>query len=260
MKNIFFTIIATITISMSANSQILAPSPINGTITGEHAFIDASLYSQGWGTNESKGFDFPQTDLTIWVFKTDFLNGADFPTAYDGMVVYNTGTGSTLATDLFGNGQTLSKANNGIVTTVAPGFYYFYNPMLPMTSSTEIVENGKWLPLGTGGTSSPATPSVIDYGNTEVATSTSIGGKQVYAIKGSFDTLGTNALITIPRPSGMTGYYKMTTYLNGITFRTGISTFNMDPLVTNNNVVTGNGLFSEVYPLGGYTYTLEYFK
>ena len=260
MKNYILTTIVLLFAFNLANAQINTPSSLSTTITGKHAFIDASDYGINWSSNESKGLVFPQTDLTQWVFQTEVLDGIIFSTAYDGMVVYNTGTGSTLATDLFGNGQTLSKANNGIVTTVAPGFYYFYNPMLPMTSSTEIVENGKWLPLGTGGSSSSATPSVIDYGNTEVATSTSIGGKQVYAIKGSFDTLGTNALITIPRPSGMTGYYKMTTYLNGITFRTGISTFNMDPLVITNNVVTGNGLFSEVYPLGDYTYTLEYFK
>lgn len=259
MKKNIFTIVIII-IGNFADAQINLPSTANVSITGEHAFIDASDYGLNWSNNEAKGLNFPQTDLTQWIFKTDFLNGLQFSTAYDGMVVYNTGTGSTLATDLFGNGQTLSKANNGIVTTVAPGFYYFYNPMLPMTSSTEIVENGKWLPLGTGGSSSSATPSVIDYGITEVATSTSIDGAQVYAIKGSFTTLGTDALLTIDKPSGMTGYYKMTTYQSGMTFRTGISSFNIDPLVTTNNVVTGSGFFNEVYPAGVYTYTLEYFK
>ena len=60
----------------------------------------------------------------------------------------------------------------------------------------------------------------------------------------------------------MTGYYKMTTYIGGKTFRSEISslTVNLDPLVTTVEVVTGNGLFSEVYPVGTYTYTLEYFK
>jgi hypothetical protein len=256
-KNIFTLVI--IIIGNFANAQINLPSVPNVSIIGEHAFIDASDYGINWGSNESKGINFPQTDLTTWVFKTDFLNGMQFSTAYDGMVVYNIGTGSTLATDLFGNGQTLSKANNGIVTTVTPGFYYFYNPMLPMTSSTEIVENGKWLPLGTGSSGLIIVP-VKNYSTTEIATSTSIDGKQVYAIKGAFHAGGINALVTIDKPLGMTGYYKMTTYQSGMTFRTGISSFNIDPLVTTNNVVTGSGFFNEVYPAGDYTYTLEYFK
>jgi hypothetical protein len=52
----------------------------------------------------------------------------------------------------------------------------------------------------------------------------------------------------------------MTTYQNGRTFRSEISSFDIDPLVLTNNVVLGNGMFTEVYPLGDYTYTLEYFK
>ena len=259
MKNYILTTIVLLFAFNLANAQINTPSSLSTTITGKHAFIDASDYGINWSSNESKGLVFPQTDLTQWVFQTEVLDGIIFSTAYDGMVVYNTGTGSTLATDLFGNGQTLSKANNGIVTTVAPGFYYFYNPMLPMTSSTEIVENGKWLPLGSGSSGSIVVP-VKDYTNTEIATSISIDGKQVYAITGSFHAGGINALITIEKPSGMTGYYKMTTYQNGRTFRSEISSFDIDPLLFTNNVVTGNGLFTEVYPSGDYTYTLEYFK
>ena len=82
----------------------------------------------------------------------------------------------------------------------------------------------------------------------------------MYALNGIFTTLGVNALITIDKPLGMTGYYKMATYIGGKKFRSDISSFDIDPLVLTNNVVTGNGLFSEVYPAGSYTYTLEYFK
>ena len=264
MKNIYL-IIATVTISINSYSQILAPSAINGTITGEHAFVDASLYSQGWEGNESKGLNFPQTDLTQWVFKTDFLNGADFPTAYDGMIVYNTGTGSTKVTDPFGGLEILQKANNGQVTTVAPGFYYFYNPLQPMTSSTEIVENGKWIPISNSGSGVSTTPVKNIVETNPIDTGIAIDGKTIWAIKGSFTIAPLNAtavILGLPMPVGLTGYTKMTTYKDGKTFRSDISSLTIDPLPATNTitVVTGNGLFSEVYPAGVYTYTLEYFK
>jgi hypothetical protein len=260
MKKYIFTIVVLIFTINKSNAQINTPSGLSTTITGKHAFLDASDYGINWASNESKGMVFPQTDLTQWVFQTEVLDGIIFSTAYDGMVVYNTGTGSTLTTDPFGGLEILQKANNGVVTTVTPGFYYFYNPLQPMTSSTDIVEFGKWIPLGTGA-SGVVTVPVKSYNNlTETSTGISIDGKIVYAITGEFTTLGVNALITIAKPLGMTGYYKMTTYQNGRTFRSEISSFDIDPLVLTNNVVTGSGLFSEVYPLGTYTYTLEYFK
>ncbi len=262
MKKYIFTIAIIFSIGNHAKAQINLPADPSYTILSEHAFIDASDYGRTAPNNEQKGFNFPQTDLTQWVFKVDFA-GTLFLTAYDGMIVYNTATGSTLAPDPFGGNEILQKANNGIVTTVAPGFYYFYNPTTldefgsPITG---IIENGKWLPLGSGG-SGVVTSPVKSYNNlTETSTGISIDGKIVYAITGTFTTLGVNALITIAKPLGMTGYYKMTTYQNGRTFRSEISSFNIDPLVLTNNVVTGSGLFSEVYPVGTYTYTLEYFK
>ena len=182
---------------------------------------------------------------------------------YDGMVVYNTGTGSTLATVAFGGLGQPEKADNGVQTSVTPGFYYFYNPVRldeflnPIISDT--VGFGKWLPIGTAGTGTVA--PVKNYNSsTETATGISIDGKALYAMTGSFTTLGINALVTVAKPLGMTGYYKMTTYKDGVTFRSDISKFDMDPLVLIDNVTTGSGLFTEVYPAGTYTYSLEYFK
>lgn len=238
-KNIY--LIVAIIIILNTNTlfaQVLSNGAATNGIQGENPFLDGSTNFDNSvdPSGSGKGLVFPTTDLTAFTFNTTTLFAGGFPSGLDGMIVYNATTGNTL---------TAVNGNNGIVTAVTPGYYYYYNP-----GGFDSITAGKWTPLSNG--------AVKNYSTTEVATSTSIDGKQVYAIKGSFDTLGTNALITIPRPSGMTGYYKMTTYLNGITFRTGISTFNMD-LITN-NVVTGNGLFSEVYPLGVYTYTLEYFK
>ena len=238
MKKInIIVILLVFSMSNIVRSQVLSNQDVVNSVGNSNAFLDVSTWNNST-SNDGKGLVFPTTNLTLFTFKNNDMDGINFPSAFDGMMVYNAATGNTLVA---------LNGDNGVVTAVVPGYYYFSNP-----GQTTDVTSGIWTPLSNG--------AVKNYSTTEVATSTSIDGAQVYAIKGSFDTLGTNALITIPRPSGMTGYYKMTTYLNGITFRTGISTFNMDPLVTNNNVVTGNGLFSEVYPLGVYTYTLEYFK
>lgn len=262
MKKHIVTIAIIFFIGNYANAQMNTPSVPNVSITGEHAFIDASDYGSNWPTNEAKGLIYPQTDLTQWVFKTELL-GALFLSAYDGMVVYNTGTGSTLATVAFGGLGQPEKADNGVQTSVTPGFYYFYNPtrldefLNPIISDT--VGFGKWLPIGSAGTGTVA-PVKSYNSSTETATGISIDGKALYAMTGTFTTLGINALITVTKPLGMTGYYKMTTYKDGITFRSDISKFDMDPLVLIDNVTTGSGLFTEVYPAGTYTYSLEYFK
>jgi hypothetical protein len=250
----------------SSTAQVRTNQSVTPNAIDENVFLDGSSnfdISANGSPSIGKGLSFPSTNLTEFQFiiSDDF---SDFPTALDGMIVYNVATGSTMETTPFGGiGQPL-KADNGVVTSVSPGFYYFYNPIRldeflePLPADT--VEFGKWLPLGTGA-SGVVTVPVKSYNNlTETSTGISIDGKIVYAITGEFTTLGVNALITIAKPLGMTGYYKMTTYQNGRTFRSEISSFDIDPLVLTNNVVTGSGLFSEVYPLGTYTYTLEYFK
>lgn len=264
LKSLFILSLFIGTIESKAQVQTTAiPSP--GLEVNQNPFLDASTnYDLSIDpTSAGKGMVFPRTDLTTFTFRTELMDGINFPTALDGMIVYNVATGSTMATTPFGGfGQPL-KADNGVIAAVAPGFYYFSNPirldefLQPLPADT--VEFGKWLPLGTGASGTTTTP-VKAYSATELSTGISIDGKIVYAITGTFTTLGVNALITIAKPLGMTGYYKMTTYIDGRTFRSGISSFDVNPLVLTNNVVTGSGLFSEVYPIGTYTYTLEYFK
>jgi hypothetical protein len=264
MKKNIFTIIVLIFTMIESNAQINTPAGLSTTIAGKHAFLDASDFGINWASNESKGMVFPQTDLTQWVFQTEVLDGIVFSTAYDGMIVYNTGTGSTKVTDPFGGLEILQKANNGQVTTVAPGFYYFYNPLQPMTSSTEIVENGKWIPISNSGSGVSTTPvkNIIEL--IPVDTGVAIDGKTIWAVKGSFIIAPLNAtavILGLPKPDGLTGYTKMTTYKDGKTFRSEISSLTIDPLPAVNTitVVTGNGMFSEVYPAGAYDYTLEFF-
>ncbi len=87
--------------------------------------------------------------------------------------------------------------------------------------------------------------------------------KQVHFFVAPIAPAVATAVVSLPQPvGGILGYYKMTTYVEGKTFRSEISFLAIDPssLVTTVGAVTGNGLFSEVYPAGDYTYTLEYFK
>ena len=71
MKNYILTTIVLLFAFNLANAQINTPSSLSTTITGKHAFIDASDYGINWSSNESKGLVFPQTDLTQWVFQTE---------------------------------------------------------------------------------------------------------------------------------------------------------------------------------------------
>ena len=85
-------------------------------------------------TNNGKGLIFPRADLTTWSFKVNLLDGFTFPSAYDGMIVYNMATGNTPTT---GNNSTVS-------TVVRPGYYIFSNPTGANTTS---VSSGTWVRL-----------------------------------------------------------------------------------------------------------------
>ncbi|MDD3875744.1 MAG: tail fiber domain-containing protein [Bacteroidales bacterium] len=113
-------------------AQVLTGNPVQPAIPNQNPFFDASTNhdpSVTFENNNNKGLVFPRTDLTQWEFTTDLLDGSMFPTAFDGMIVYNVGTGTTLS----GQGQ---------VVSVIPGFYYFYNP-----SGVDDISNGQWMPL-----------------------------------------------------------------------------------------------------------------
>lgn len=239
MKILKIITVLTASIVTNAIGQVrLANSIVNTVALNSSSFIDASSgSSNNSSTNIGKGLLYPRTDLTTFAtFGGSSIGLAtSYPTRYDGFVVYNTGSGNTLAT-----------AADAIIA-VTPGFWYYDN-------KSSNVKGGTWKPLGGDSTKYITSAAPI-------ATSTSIDGKQVFAVSGMFVTLGTNALVSIIMPVGMTGYYKMTTYIGGKTFRSDISEFKMTPTVPNtDNVVTGNGLFSEVYPAGTYSYTLEFFR
>ena len=136
-------------------SQVNSNGTTTANITGQNPFFDASTNFDNSIVPDSngKGLVFPRTDLTTWQFNTELLDGITFPSAFDGMIVYNIGTGTTLA----GQGQ---------VVSVSPGFYYFSNP----GASTDITA-GTWVKIGGAGVS-----NTILYGNTAPQNDIGIAG------------------------------------------------------------------------------------
>lgn len=120
-----------------AKSQIRSNNLISNLIPNESAFLDASANLFSNSTNNGKGLVFPRVDLTTFQFKSN-NSGTFFPTGYDGMIVYNTTSGTTLTDNSGVGGQ-----------TVAPGFYYFSNPRIPGVLGQPRVfdEAGRWVPF-----------------------------------------------------------------------------------------------------------------
>ncbi|MDD3876500.1 MAG: tail fiber domain-containing protein [Bacteroidales bacterium] len=118
---------------LQTQAQVLTGNPVEPAIPNQNPFFDASTNydpSVTFENSNNKGLVFPRTDLTQWEFNTDLLDGSMFPTAFDGMIVYNVGTGFTI----LGQGQ---------ITYVTPGFYYFYNP-----TGVDNISSGNWERIG----------------------------------------------------------------------------------------------------------------
>lgn len=232
MKKIILALF--VTAGTYASAQVLSNGSILNQFPNENIFLDASTNNNST-TNDGKGLLFPSTNLTIFTFKTGSLDGINFPSAYDGMVVYNTNSGNTLA-------------GNGIVTAVVPGFYYFSNP----NQSTDI-SAGRWLPIGGP---SPKTNVLT----TETATNTLVNNAQVYAIKGTFTATGSSTGVNVPSPAGMTTMYGITIYKAGTNTVYDRSLYSYTLGTGAGNAITGSPSMSVVYPNGTYDYVLEYLK
>ncbi len=118
-----------------AYSQVLLNGGA-GDIPNETPFFDASTYFDPASSdnNTGKGFVFPTTDLTTFQFikGTGGYGGGYFPSYFNGMIVYNSGTGNTPITQI------------NTSTYVTPGFYYFSNPT---GASDYDIQNGQWIRL-----------------------------------------------------------------------------------------------------------------
>lgn len=149
MKNIFLSII--LLGVFSANSQVRLVSTSNTSVNSS-AFIDASSQN----TNNSsvgtgKGLVFPRVDLSTFTFVSGTTGVAtNFPTRYDGMIVYNTKDGGA--------------ANTGLTQgTLTPGFWFYENKTTSLTGGT-------WKALGSSTTANPNLMSVTTATYTALAT------------------------------------------------------------------------------------------
>lgn len=245
-RNIILTIVFLSAFSLS-NAQIKTSADVDNVNGGENAFLDASSYTPtavtGWTESESKGLIFPQVDLTQFRFKTNFISDNLFPTAFDGMIVYNVGAGNTADPAL----STQSE--------VEPGFYYFHNPqgktlVAGGTTGNATVAQGQWIPLGSGGS------ATIKNSETRLG---KIDNVQLYGIKDSFTVNATDgAKVTINFPSGLSSIYSIKIYDRATKKLVASSLSSYD--VANNKAVTGMGNMSIPLPPATYDYVLEYFK
>ncbi|MHA3044072.1 hypothetical protein JSO61_001870 [Riemerella anatipestifer] len=108
----------------------------NQKITEEarsNAFLDASENTDGQAANIGRGLLFPQTDLSTFKLDINAADGVNYPTYFDGMIVYNTKEG----------GKT-SDTNIQVTDNLQKGFYYFSNPTGKTNGN---ITNGKWIKL-----------------------------------------------------------------------------------------------------------------
>ena len=101
--------------------------------------------------------------------------------------------------------------------------------------------------------------SKVEITSTEIILPTKINAKQLYSISGTLNVNSGSTSATIPQITGLSDYYSIRIFSNGKPFRNEVRSFTViagSPIA----VITGNGMMSEVYPSGSYTYVLEYFK
>lgn len=221
-------------LSVVVYSQVKVPNIPENTIENQNPFFDASGYTKDPDKSLGKGLYFPQTDLTQWIFMTDMISRSNFVTAFDGMVVYNTTTGTV-------NADGSESSTKGQTVEVTPGFYYFYNPT---GADTRTVTNGKWVRID-GGNATPAVP------NSLVAT-------------GTFNHDGGNSakLTNVPKDiKAITGVKIVRTDDNGALLQGGVAatTFYSYEKATK-TIVFGQGVMSTSMPAGTYSYVIEYTK
>jgi hypothetical protein len=97
----------------------------------------------------------------------------------------------------------------------------------------------------------------VEITSTEIALPTKINTKQLYSILGTLRVTAGTTSATIPAITGLTDYYSIQIFKDGKPFRNEVRKFVLGSPIA---ITTGNGMMSEIYPSGTYTYVLEYFK
>ena len=229
--SILFVAIATM---FTLNAQILTSEGINeSSASNSFAFLDGAS-SQGYNPfpGAGKGILFPRTDLTVItqadVFDATSLSGAENynPDYYDGLVVFNTGTGA------------LSGASMGTSEKdVSPGFYFYRNTGTAWNT-------GVWTPMGDAA-------AVAITENTAVATNVvtaNADAEQLISLTGSADGVSTHIDLGVTAHLGANAvkqFRRANVYDasgNLVTIATGYYD------VATNKFVTGNGMMNLLLP------------
>ena len=217
-------------VSSLSFSQVLTNQSPSASAATSLAFIDGSSSSTYNGVaNAGKGIVFPRTDLTAVtsVLDAGSLGSASYnPNYYDGLIVFNTGTGAIPAT---GMGTSTDD--------VSPGFYFYRNTGTAWNT-------GVWKPMNGG------TASVAITENTAVATNvvtTSADAEQVISLTGSADGVSTHIDLgtTILAANTVKQFRKAIVY-NASGNLVAIASGSYD--VTTNKFVTGNGMMNVLLP------------
>jgi len=210
----------------------------NSAAVNSSAFMDVSSNTDiNSSTNIGKGLAFPSTDLTTFASFSGSPIGLpnSYASYYDGMVVYNTATGTSAIGDV----------------AVTPGFYYYSNP--GQTFPTGNVAAGTWTPMGggaAGGTNVSDTPT----------TSATINGEEelVVRVEGVADGNTTHLDLSAALTTGTVGTFRLAKIFNATTGAAIMEATGAYDSV-NNTVVTGNGMMNFLLDSGTYTVELYYF-
>lgn len=230
MKNTVLILLLLVSVSLSA--QILQTEASNTSGSNSMAFIDgSSAVNYNAFPGAGKGILFPRTDLTVIaqadVFDATSLSGSASynPNYYDGLIVFNTGTGAIPAT---GMGTSADD--------VYPGFYFYRNTGTAWNT-------GVWIPMNGGNA-----PVTITEG-TSVAThvTTNTGVEHVISLTGSADGVSTHIDLgtTILAANTVKQFRKAIVY-DATGYLVIVATGSYD--VTTNKFVTGNGMTNILLP------------
>lgn len=224
-------------IAFQSNAQLRSYNSISDQTQNSSVFFDASAspLSLSANTDLGKGMIYPRADLTQFNFTP--LSSTFFETGYDGMIVYNTVSGTTPATGSGIGGQ-----------TVEPGFYYFSNPGSTGNSAT-----GEWIPfVGGSDTKTEITNNTINE------TTTIINGvpEKVVLVDGVADGTTTQLTLdgTILSSGDVTKLREAKIYQGNRLFMIASGDYD----AAGNVLVTGDGMVNKLLPAGTYSVELYY--
>lgn len=228
-------------------SQVITNPRVTASATS-NGFIDASQNTNLSNQSRGRALIFPSTDLSQYKLNTT-VDALSMPTAYDGMIVYNTK-----------NGGATTDPNITATTDLTPGFYYFSNPTGRSKTGLQRFASGKWVRIGDGSNN-----RVVAFTDgQEVETNTTIDGAKVYAIKGSFVHDGGNSVL-INKPTDFANLSQIKVYRKNGTGTdknlVGSSLYSYEVVGNQIKLIFGQGgILSLSYPQGNYEYMLEYTK